>query len=99
MLAYLQHRTNTFKIQQMDLDNEKPWEGILSSTIFAVRSTVHTTLQHTPSQLVFGKDAILNINQKANWQLIKQRTQMLINKGNQKEKCCRQSHVYCTGDK
>ena len=38
----------TFKIQQMDLDNENPWEGILSSTMFAIQSTVHTTTQHTP---------------------------------------------------
>ena len=38
----------TFKIQEMDLDNENPWEGILSSTMFAIRSMVHTTTQHTP---------------------------------------------------
>ena len=38
----------TFKIQEMDLDNENPWEGILSSTMFTIRSTVHTTTQHTP---------------------------------------------------
>ena len=76
-----------------------PWEGIFSSTMFAIRSTVHTTTQHTPSQLVFGRDAILNINQEANWQLIKQRKQVLINKGNQKENHSRQSHMYCTGDK
>ena len=25
---------HTFNIQQMDLDNENPWEGILSSTMF-----------------------------------------------------------------
>ena len=54
----------TFKIQHMDLDNENHWEGILSSTIFAIQSMVYTTTQHTPSQLVFGRDAILNINQK-----------------------------------
>ena len=36
-------------IQQMHLDNENPWERILSSTMFAIRSTVHTTTQHTPS--------------------------------------------------
>ena len=63
---------HTFKLQQMDLDNESPWKGILSSTICAIWSTVHTTTQHTPSQLVFGRDAILNFNQEANWQLIKQ---------------------------
>ena len=38
----------TYKIQQMDLDNENPWKGVLSSTMFAIRSTVHTTTQHTP---------------------------------------------------
>ena len=54
----------------MDLDHENPWEGILS-----IKSTVHTTTQHKPSQLVFGRDAILNINQEANWLLMKQRKQ------------------------
>ena len=83
----------------MDLDDENPWEGILPSTMFAIRSTVHTTTQHTPSQLVFGRDALLNINQEANWQLIKQRKQALINKGNQKENRLIQSHVYHTGNK
>ena len=50
----------------MDLDNETPWEGILSSTMFAIRFTVHTTTHHIPSQLVFGRNAILNMNRKAN---------------------------------
>ena len=60
---------------------------------------MHTTTQHTPSQLVFGRDTILDINQEANWQLIKQHKQVFINKGNQKENRQRQSHVYRTGDK
>ena len=75
----------TFKIQEMDLDNVNPWEGSLSSIMFTIQSQVHTTTQHTPSQLAFGRDAILNINQEANWQSIKQHKQALINKGNQKE--------------
>ena len=54
---------------------------------------------YTAHTLVFGSDAILNINQDANWQFIKQRKQVLINKGNQKEYRSRQSHVYRTGDK
>ena len=83
----------------MDLDDENPWEGIHSSTMFAIQSTVHTTTQYTPSQLIFGRDTILNINQEANWQLIKKRKEALINKGSQKQNCCRQSHVCCTGDK
>ena len=66
--------------------------------MFFIRSTVHTTTQHTPSQLVFGRDAIFIINQEANWQLIKQCKHALINKGNQKENYLRQCHVYHTGD-
>ena len=89
----------TFNIHQMDLDNENPWEGILSSSMFAIWYTVHTTKQHIPSQLIFGRVVIPTINQEANWQLIKQRKQVLINKGNQKENRRRQSHVCHTGDK
>ena len=43
----------TFKVQDMILDDENPWDGILASTMFALRATVHTTTQHTPAQLVF----------------------------------------------
>ena len=67
--------------------------------MFAIRPTVHTTTQHTLLQLVLGRDVILNINQEANWQLVKQCKQVLINKDNQKEYNSRQSHVYHTGDK
>ena len=31
---------STFKIQEVDLEDENPWEGILVSTMFATRSTV-----------------------------------------------------------
>ena len=45
---------------------ENPWEGILYTVIFAMQSTVHTTLGAAPMQLVFGQDAILNILHEAN---------------------------------
>ena len=64
--------------------------------MFAIRSTVHNTTQHTPSQLVFGRDTILHINKEANWSLIKQCKQGSINKYNQKENHHRQFHVYHT---
>ena len=71
-----------FTIQEMDLDHESHWEGILSSIMFAIRSKMHNTIQHIPSQLIFDRDAILNFYHEANWQLIKQRKQASINKGN-----------------
>ena len=89
----------TFKVQDMVLDDDNPWDGILAATMFALRSTVHTTTQHTPTQLVFNRDSILNVPIEANWQLIKQRKQALINKGNERENKLRKDHTYNIGDK
>lgn len=68
-----------------DLDPDNPWAGILSATMFAVQATYHTTLQATPSQLVFGRDAILNVQLKANLNLIQRSKQQIIQKNNKKE--------------
>ena len=57
------------------VDND-PWSGILAATIFAVRATYHTTLQSSPMQLVFGRDAILNTKHVADWEHIRQRKQI-----------------------
>ena len=86
----------TFQVQ--DLDENDPWAGILSAVAFAVRATVHTTTQATPMQLVFGRDAMLNIQFTANWKLIQQRKQKLINQNNQKENSKWLSHQYNIGD-
>ena len=82
----------TFQLNNHELNDA--WDGILSAVIFAMRSTVHTTLQATPMQLVFGRDAIMNLTFNANWQLIKQRKQMLINQNNAKENSKRIPHQY-----
>ena len=91
---------HTFHIENMVLDDDNPWDGILASTMFALRATVHTTTQHdTPAQLVFGRDSVLNVQHEANWQLIKERKQKLINRGNIQENKSRLDHVYKIGDK
>ena len=83
----------------MLLDDENPWDGILASIIFSLRATVHTSTQHTLAQLVFNRDSILNVPIEANWKLIKQRKQALINKGNEWENKLRIDHTYNIGDK
>ena len=58
------HQTIGNIIRTFDVSNtvnNDPWSGILAATMFAVRATYHTTLQASPMQLVFGRDAILNI--------------------------------------
>ena len=57
----------TFQLQQTILDEDDPWSGILTATMFAMSSTVHTTIQSTPIQLVFGRDSMLDISQDTNW--------------------------------
>ena len=54
----------TFKVQNMVLDDENPWDGILASTMFALRAMVHTTTQYTPAQLIFGRDSRINRRHK-----------------------------------
>eukprot|EP00957_Ditylum_brightwellii_P136450 10406351-Ditylum_brightwellii.AAC.1 len=55
-----------FEVFGATTDEKDPWTGILSAVRFATRATVHTTMQTTPMQLVFGRDAILNVKHEAN---------------------------------
>ena len=75
----------TFQPHQASLDEKYPWSGILSVVMFATRATYHTTLQATPAQLVFGRDAILNVEFEANWNFIKENKQKLIHLNTQRE--------------
>ena len=45
----------TFKVLDMVLDDENPWDGILASSMFALHEMLYTTTQYTPAQLVFGE--------------------------------------------
>ncbi len=86
----------TFQVQNMDEEN--PWSGILSAVAFTVRATVHATTKATAMQLMFGRDAILNIQFLANWKLIKNRKQNLIQQSNQRENTKRLPHIYAVGE-
>ncbi len=89
----------TFELESNYLDDDDPWSGILSATAFAVRSTYHTTLKHSPGQLVFGRDMILNIKHEANWEFIRERKQEVIERNNKAENAKRIPHTYNVGDK
>ena len=64
-----------------------------------MRSTIHTTNQATPAQLVFNRDAIHNARFEADWQYIKERKQKLIRQNNKRENAKRKEHTYNIGDK
>ena len=68
-----------------DLDKHFGFSGILAAIRHAVNALVHTTTRATPSQLVFGRDKLLNVNFVADWQCIKDRKQRLILQNNKRE--------------
>ena len=88
----------TFSVHNTPVDEDDPWSVILSAVAFGVRSTVSTTTRATPMQLVFGRDAILNITHKANWQYIQERKQKIIRMNNVRENATRRDHDYNVGD-
>ena len=50
-------------------------------------------------QLVFGRDAILNIKHVVDWEHIRQHKQLWINHNNKREKMRQNNHQYKVGDK
>ena len=90
----------TFKVyDREDLEEQDPWSGILAAIMFGVRATYHTTLEATPSQLEFGRDAILPMQHQADWSYIKNKKQKLINNNNVRENKSRIPYEYKIGDK
>jgi hypothetical protein len=81
------------------LDADFGWGPHLSTLRAAMRAAVHTTLRATPSQLVFGRDALLNVSFEADWQYIRERKQKLIVQNNRKENKKRKPHTYSVGDR
>jgi hypothetical protein len=52
--------------ENLDEQEDNPFNYFLQSISWAIRSTYHTTLQASPCQLVFGRDLIYNIAFRAN---------------------------------
>jgi hypothetical protein len=50
-------------------------------------------------QLVFGRDAILNVKHISDWEHVRQRKQTRINMNNKRENQSRRVHHYSIGDK
>jgi transposase InsO family protein len=83
-----------------DLDPDFLWQGVLSAVRGAVRSLVHMTTRATPTQLVFGCNALLSISFEApDWQYIKERKQHCILQNNKRENTTRRPHTYKPNDK
>jgi len=84
--------------EKRNLDPEFGWSGVLAACRKAVNSAVHTTSLATPSQLVFGRNALLDVSFEANWQHIKELKQKLVTQNNKREKTTQIRHQCNVGD-
>ena len=66
--------------------------------MFGIRATYHTTLEATPTQLVFRRDAILPINYQPDWDHIQNNKRKRIELNNMRENKSRIPHEYKVGD-
>ena len=90
----------TFCVHEAEIDKNDPWSGALWATMFATQeATLHSTLQATPSQQVFGRNVLMNIKCEANWKFIRKRKQKLTEQNNKKENAKRIPHDYKVGKK
>jgi hypothetical protein len=85
-------------MQNKTLNEEDPWYSFLAATAWAIRSTYHTTLRATLTQLVFGCDMILNIKFKADWAIINAQKQSRTEKDTRNKNAKRIPHQYKVGD-
>ena len=83
----------------MVLDDKNPWDGKLASIMFALSATNNTTRQYPPTQLIFGRDSIINQRHEVHWKTIRKQKQDLINKRNERENLNRINNTYKEGDK
>jgi len=81
-----------------DLDSFLGFKGVLAACRKAMNSTVHATARATPTQLVLGRDAMLNASFQADWQFIKEQKQRLIIQNNKRENAKCKPHTYNIGD-
>jgi len=81
-------------VDDPELDESNPYVGLLSAVAFATRVTFHTTHNATPSQ----RDAMLDMELKADWTNIRNRKQKRINENNRHENAKRKAHQYSVGD-
>ena len=89
----------TFELENRELNDMDPWSEFLSAAGYAIRSTVHTTLEASPAQLVYGRDMLLPIKFEADWNRIRNKRQNEINRNNQRENRSRIAHEYVVGQK
>ena len=64
------------------VDEDDPWTGIVSAEEFSILSTTNRQKGYSPGQLIFGREMILPIKHRVDFELICHRNHSKINKYN-----------------
>ena len=70
---------------QTYIDKNDPWAGILATAEFSIYSTNNREKGYILVQLIFGRDNILLVKHRADWELIRQQRQTKNNRDNTQE--------------
>ena len=82
-------------INDMDEDS---FEEYLAAAAISIQCSYHQTHDHSPAQLVFGRDMFMPVDAEIDWEKIQQRKQLKIQQSNICENSKRILHKYSTGD-
>ena len=88
-----------FNITQSYVDKDDLWLGIFSAASFLIISTTNKLIGYSLEQLVFGRDMIIPIKHKVDWELICRKNKTQINKDNTRKNIKRFDHDYKVRDK
>ena len=61
----------TFNVQQTYNDKNDPLTGNLAAAAFTIHLTTSSQKGYSPGQLIFGRDMILLIKHRVDWELIR----------------------------
>ena len=89
----------TFNVQQTYVDKNDPWTSMLDAAAFVILSTTSRIKGYSPGQLIFGRDMILPIKHRVDWELICQQKQMQINRHKARDNKHIVYYDYKVGDK
>ena len=87
-----------FNIQHTYVEKNYQWTGMLDASEFEISSTTNTQKGYSLGQLIFGRDMILPIKHRVDWEIIRQQKQTQINKDNTCQNRHKVDYDYKVGD-
>ena len=82
----------------IDVNEDDPFDEYPKVASYAIRSSHYQTHSHSPTQLVNGSDMFSPVSVDIDWNVIREKKQLSINKSNAREILKRIPHTYRKDD-